>query len=183
MSTGTVTTNWLSRRTLLRAAGAGLAVGSVGSGKAVAQESDQDTQENFVAMVSPDNAVPADGNYQPYPGENARGMGVFTLVGDAVVEYTVMLANVSEVTGVHIHQGGADENGPHLAELFNGGPTEQITGLFLRHRLSAEDTCTSDPPGDNCLNEGFEPLMSAVRAGDTYLQVHIGNEVLRGQIR
>lgn len=171
-----------SRRTVLTAAAAGIGVSPFLGGTATAHEPVQDSDCAFVALLAPENAVPEDGKYQPYSEEHARGMGVFTLVGDSVLEYEIMLANVEEMTGLHVHQGAPVENGPHLAELFNGQPTERINGVFLNHRLSTEDTCTSDPLGDNCLNEGFDPLLTSMHQGDAYLQAHIGNEVLRGQI-
>lgn len=163
--TPTPDTTGISRRNVLTAAGTGLVASQLFGGTATAQ----DTKATFVTILSPRKAVPDDEKFQPYSEKNARGMGVFELVEGSVLRYTVMLANVEGLTGLHVHQGKAKENGPHLAELFNGEPTGRIDGVFLEHRLSKEDACTSDPPGDNCLNEGFEPLVEAMQTGNTYL--------------
>lgn len=151
--------------------------------RAAAASSDE--QREFTARLAPENAVPGEDGYDPYGDPEAGGEATFRLDDDGdELAWTVGLSNIACVTGGHIHRGGPDENGPHLAELFNlPEPTDEVDGVFRENAFGEGDSCGEDE--NNCLAHGvtFDGLLDAMRSGDTYAQVHaVGDEVVRGQI-
>lgn len=182
-------TREVSRRTLLTSAATAGAIVSgataIGAGTAGGGEgtADSDEQREFAAVLSPENAVPADGDNLPYDDPAAHGEATFHLDGDELF-WSIELSNIRCVTGGHIHEGAPDENGPHVAELFNlPEKSDEIDGTFREGTFGEGDTCGDEL--QNCLNEGvtFDDLLEKMRTGNAYVQIHAADhEVIRGQI-
>ncbi|MGI5818275.1 MAG: CHRD domain-containing protein [Armatimonadota bacterium] len=121
-------------------------------------------QSIFRAQLSGDAVVP--------PAEtNSHGVALFKLSGDGELMYfKLIVANIEDVVAAHIHLGAPGVNGPVQVGLYTGG---LIEGRF-----------------QGTLAEGSFPvseeLLEAIRAGETYVQVHTvaypGGHI-RGQIR
>lgn len=144
-----------------------------------------DKQREFAAQMAPENAVQGEDGYVPYDDPDAQGEATFQLNDDGdALSWTVSLSNMRCVIGCHIHEGGPDENGSHLAELFNlPEPSGEIDGVFRENTFGEGDSCGADK--NNCLPEDvtFDELLEKMRAGNTYAQVHaVDSEVIRGQI-
>lgn len=170
-----------SRRTLLTTIGASLTV----SQPAIARTTERAGQQ-FFAYLSAAN-VPSSDEYSPYTETDALGGAFVELNSDETeLNYTVFVKNMSNITGIHIHQGGPDENGPHLAELANYSEPPGFS-VMLRNILQQGDECPTDSGGNNCLTPGvsFSQMVDEIRAGTAYVQAHAGSEgtkVIRGQL-
>lgn len=164
-----------SRRTTLKGIG-GLALGALASSTAVAHE-DEDSRIDFTAELLPGNAVPPD--YEPASCD-AEGVANFHLFEEEErVEYRLRLDGIEGVSGVHLHRGSSGENGPHVADIHKGEPTGD-TGEFFS--LYAEGEFTADDFADD-FDGSFADMVDLLRDGETYLQVHRGEEgkeVVRG---
>lgn len=176
-----------TRRALLSsgvATAAGLTVGLAGSS---AERGGGTTQEDreFTADLAPEKAVQGEDGYVPYDDPEARGTATLHLnQQERELSWTVELQNMRCVEGVHVHEGGPEENGPHIAELTNSDePSGEVDGLFAEGTFGEGDTCTDEK--QNCLPDGvtFDELVDAMRAGEAYVQVHaVDKQVIRGQI-
>jgi hypothetical protein len=141
---------------------------------------------NFVAPLSGAEEVPA-------RDTNARGNAVFQLRADGTeLSYKLMVANIENVFAAHIHCGAVGVNGPVGVTLFMGSPASgRVDGVIARGTITAPD------PGNACGWVDFEDVLSAMRTGDTYVNVHTNDGVaptntgpgdfpggeIRGQIR
>jgi hypothetical protein len=131
--------------------------------------------------------VPSGGEYSPYTETDAFGGAFVELNADETeLDYTVFVKNMRNMAGIHIHQGGPDEDGPHVAELanFSASPGPSVV---LRNTLRQGDECPTDSGGNNCLTPGvsFSQLVNEIHAGTAYVQAHAGSEgtkVIRGQL-
>lgn len=141
---------------------------------------------NFVAPLSGDQEVPA-------RDTNATGNAVFHLrAGGTELDYKLIVANIENVFAAHIHCGAVGDNGPVGVTLFMGSPASgSVNGIIARGTITAPD------PGNACGWEDFGDVLSAMRSGDTYVNVHTNDGVapantgpgdfpggeIRGQIR
>lgn len=191
----------LSRRTALKGIG-GVALGAAASEVAVAHEGasggDDERIENgetegtsgsdegggrtndvFTAHLLPTNAVPPE--YQPASCD-AEGTARFRLAESAEeLGYELRLDGIEGVSGIHLHRGSPGENGPHVANLYDGDPTGSIGEFFS---LSAQGVVTPDD-FDEAFEGSFATMANLIRDGKTYLQVHRGpegKEVIRGPL-
>jgi hypothetical protein len=132
--------------------------------------------ETFTAHLSGGEEVP-DNN------SKATGQAVFKLRDDGL-HYKVIVANIQNVTMAHIHVAPAGENGPIVAWLYPGGPPAQLipgrsSGILAEGVITDNDVV-------GIFSGDLEALLEAMRAGNTYVNVHTsqfpGGEV-RGQIR
>lgn len=184
-----------SRRTVLRWGGtAGAAVLGAGTASALGGRRDRE-QRRFVSVQRSSNAVPPE---ESAPQRGGGGLSVFALdrAGETLY-WTAVLDDVENVTGVHIHRGSADENGPHLVELYNPEePTDELEDFSTSGAFGPGDACTEAdfPAPDNCITQPgqpsgppeavtFEDVVAEIRSGETYVQVHTEDGVMRGQIR
>lgn len=135
---------------------------------------------------------------EPVESDDARGLA---LVGvdrtDSTLYWGTFLRDVADVTGVHIHRGGPDENGPHLAELYNTEePTDEVNGYLDGGSFESGDACADGdfPAPTNCITQPgqpsgppeevtFEGMLEEIRSGETYVQTHTSDGVVRGQLR
>lgn len=127
---------------------------------------------NFWAALSGSDEVP------PVESDGAGVVGAS--VNDAETELTLMVATfgLEDVVAAHIHCGAPGENGPVGVTLFMGGPETQDGRLV-------ETTITEPDMGNACGWTDLADTLEAMRAGDTYVNVHTvanpGGEI-RGQV-
>lgn len=163
------------RATLKATAGLALAAGASGSAGGHGREGSRD---EFEATLSPDEAVPPE--YEPAPcGEGAATFRIRE--SEERIDFDLRLDDVQGVSGIHLHRGTAGENGPHVAEIFNGEPTGDVGDFFS---LSATGSITADDRSHE-FDGSFGEVVDLIREGRTYLQVHRGEEgteVIRGAL-
>lgn len=143
-----------SRRRLVTALGLG-GLTLAGTGLAAGGGHDR----NFRAHLSGDNEVP--------PVEtDARGQATFQLTnaGDAL-RFKLIVANIDDVVAAHIHCAPVGENGPVGVTLFEGGPTSE-NGILSAGTIAEPDE------ENGCGWETLGDVVSAIRRGDTYVNVH-----------
>lgn len=163
------------RATLKATAGLGLVAAAIGSVGAHGRES---SQNEFTATLSPVDAVPP--KYEPAPcGEGKASFRIHE--AEERIDFGLRLDGIQGVSGIHLHRGTAGENGPHVAEIFNGEPTGDVGDFFS---LSATGTITSEDLSHQ-FDGSFRNMVDLIRGGETYLQVHRGEqgkEVIRGAL-
>ena len=103
----------------------------------------------------------------------ATGQASFTLYDDNTVDYEITVADIQNVVGAHIHEGGPGATGPIIVGFFGG--------LFSGSDVLAEGTFeASDLSG-----MAFDELVTRMSTGTVYVNVHTqanpGGEI-RGQI-
>jgi hypothetical protein len=145
-----------------------------------------DEQKNFVAPLSGDQEVPA-------RDTQATGVAKFKLrEGGTVLLFKVNVENIENVVAAHIHCGAVGVNGPVGVTLFMGSPA---SGPF--DGTLAEGTITAADPGNGCGWTDLASILAALRAGNTYVNVHTNDGVappntgpgdfpggeIRGQVR
>ena len=123
----------------------------------------QPEARNFVAHLSGDEEVPARDTL-------AQGQAIFHLSKDGTsLSYMLIVANIENVVVAHIHCGAAGVNGPALVFLFGpvaagGGRTDGVLA-----QGSFDPNAFACPDGS--------PLLDAMRAGNTYVNVHTNDGV------
>jgi CHRD domain len=117
---------------------------------------------NFKAHLTGDDEVP--------PNASAgRGQAIFQLSEDGTaLEYRLVVANIENVVASHIHLGAEGVNGPVVAFLFGpaapgGGRTD---GVLATGTITAADLVGP------LAGQPFSALVDAMRAGNTYVNVH-----------
>lgn len=132
-------------------------------------------QRNFRTHLSGDKVVPP-------VDTDAQGQASLKLnmAGDEL-GFKLNVANINDVIGAHIHQAPAGENGGIVVFLFGDPFTDPVTvnGTLAEGTITATEVIGSIA-GD------FDALLTAMREGNTYVQVHTEENVpgeIRGQIR
>jgi hypothetical protein len=129
------------------------------------------------------------------PNESlAQGQAIFHLSADGTqLDYKLISANIDNVVFAHIHLAPAGVNGPVVAFLF--GPAAPGGGRFSG--VLAQGTITADDLIGPLAGQDLTALVDAIRAGNTYVNVHTDDGVapagtgpgdlpageIRGQIR
>jgi len=129
------------------------------------------------------------------PNESlAQGQAIFHLSADGTqLDYKLISANIDNVVFAHIHLAPAGGNGPVVAFLF--GPAAPGSGRFSG--VLAQGTITADDLIGPLAGQDLTALVDAIRAGNTYVNVHTDDGVapagtgpgdlpageIRGQIR
>jgi len=122
--------------------------------------------DNFAAPLSGRDEVPA-------RDTNARGVATFKLSDDgSELGYTLNVANIDNVFAAHIHCGSEVVAGPVGVNLFIGSPAG---GRF--DGVLAQGTITAPNPGNGCNWLTFADVLTAIRAGNTYVNVHTNDGV------
>jgi CHRD domain len=121
----------------------------------------------FVAHLSGDEEVPLRETL-------AQGQAVFHLSEDGTqLSYLLIVANIENVVAAHIHVGPVGENGPVVAFLF--GPAApgggQVEGVL------AKGTITEDDLDGPLAGQPLSALIDAMRAGNTYVNVHTNDGI------
>jgi hypothetical protein len=144
-------TNWFILTCVAVAIGAGCGGGSTEPGT-----------ETFVATL--DGA-----QERPTPVTTpAAGSGTFTLSADGnTLTWNVTSTGANNVVASHIHVGGVNVAGPIVLPLFAGtaAANPPITGSVTRAAFASP------------LGISFDALISLMRSGDTYVNIHTDNGV------
>lgn len=115
----------------------------------------------------------------------ATGQAVLRVARDGEsIAYTLIVANIEDVSMAHLHLAPAGENGPVVTWLYpeDGPPPELIegrsSGILARGTITADDLVGPFAGAD------LDALLEAITAGEIYVNVHTtanpGGEV-RGQ--
>ena len=146
-----------------------------------------DNNRNFVAHLSGDEEVPSVATL-------AQGQAIFHLSKDGnELEYRLIVANIENVVASHIHVGATGVNGPVVAFLFGSVPP----GGGRSDGVIATGTITAANLVGPLAGHPLSDLIAAMRAGNTYVNVHTNDGVaptntgpgdfpageIRGQIR
>ena len=143
-------------------------------------------QKNFVATLSGNQEVPA-------RDTQATGVAKLKLREDgAALLFKANVESIENVVAAHIHCGAVGVNGPVGVTLFGGAPAGGPVDGTL-----AEGTITAPDPGNACGWTDLAAVLAALRAGNTYVNVHTNDGVappntgpgdfpggeIRGQVR
>src|SRR5438105_12768946 len=117
------------------------------------------------------------------PGTSlGTGLATFRLSEDGQsLRYRLSVFHITGVFQAHIHLNGAGVNGPVVAFLFKSAtPTGEVDGLL------SEGTITADSLVGPLFGHPFSELLTDIRSGDAYVNVHTlpnhpGGEI-RGQV-
>ncbi|WP_372910964.1 5'-nucleotidase C-terminal domain-containing protein [Salinigranum sp.] len=154
-------TGGTSRRTFLRALGAGGALATLGATGVESAAALEDPQRYRTVVLTGAAEVPS-------VDSRGRGRATFSLNDAATeLEYRLTVANIDDVTAAHVHRGGPDENGPPVATLFDGPTTDgRQSGVLATGRLTESDL--QGPLAER----PFQALVDDLEAGDAYVNVH-----------
>src|SRR5215211_5231550 len=125
-------------------------------------DSTDPTAQSFTASLNGANERP---NAVTTP---ATGSGTFSLSADGnTLTWNVTTTGADNVIAAHIHVGGAQIAGPILLGLFAGTAASNpaITGSITRATFASP------------LGISYDALISLMRSGDTYVNVHTDNGV------
>jgi 5'-nucleotidase len=107
---------------------------------------------------------------------DAAGAAAFSLSADGTtLDYVVIAHGLEGATAAHIHSGAAGTDGPAVAPLFGPNAGLDVDGILARGSITSTDL----------LSGTMTDLVSAMRAGTTYVNVHtVANATgeIRGQI-
>lgn len=128
------------------------------------------------------SATMAGGNEVPPVQSNATGVTSFrTATNDTVIKYKINVTGFSNATSAHVHMGKVGSNGDVVVDLMQGGkknPTK--LGLAIRGNIT-DSKLTGLLKGKTITD-----LISAMKSGDTYVNVHTDKNPkgeIRGQIQ
>lgn len=120
-------------------------------------------------------AAPLSGGEEVPPNDSkARGNATFDVSDDGTaIEYKLVVANIDNVVAAHIHLGALGTNGPVVAFLFGpaaagGGPSNGVI---------ATGTITAANLVGPLAGQPLSALISAMQAGNTYVNVHTNDGV------
>ncbi len=147
----------------------------------------------FPAKHSDDFRAQLSGSQQPTPVDTgAQGHAFFGLSDDGTeMASTLIVANIEDVIGAHIHMAPAGANGPIVASIvpdtagfLSGGPfvTDPLTlsGVLFDGTITAADLVGP------LAGQSLGALVRAIRKGNAYVNVHTDQNrpgEIRGQIR
>jgi hypothetical protein len=128
-----------------------------------AAQSKRPPAHNFITHLTGKEEVPP-------RDTRAQGVAAVHLSKDGTkLHFIVAVVHIRNVVAAHIHNGAAGVNGPVVVTLFtappNGGPTNGI----LAHGTVVR--------GEDLSAEAFDALVAAMRAGNTYINVHTNDGV------
>jgi len=114
------------------------------------------------------------------PGTSlATGLATFKLTEDGkALQYRLSVSHLTGIVGSHIHLNGAGVNGPVVVFLFNSAvPTGEVNGLL------AQGTITAASFVNQLAGHPFSELLTDIRNGDAYVNVHTLPNHAGGEIR
>src|ERR1700736_3208203 len=117
------------------------------------------------------------------PGTSlATGLATFQLSDDGqALQYRLSVSHLTGAFAAHIHLNGAGVNGPVVVPLFNSAvPTGEVNGLLSTGTITAASLVGP------LFGHPFSELLTDIRSGDAYVNVHTlpshpGGEI-RGQV-
>lgn len=161
--------------------------GLLAIGFAIELSAAQPPAMRFVAHLDAGSEVPTNSS-------NATGQAIFELSPDgAELKYTLIVANIWNVTASHIHLGPDGSNGPVVAFLYGSA----APGGGRSDGVLATGTITAANLVGPLAGQPFSMLVEALRAGTAYANVHTNDGIpptntgpgdfpageIRGQIR
>src|SRR3984893_9069510 len=114
------------------------------------------------------------------PGTSlATGLATFKLTEDGkALQYRLSVSHLTGIVGSHIHLNRAGVNGPVVVFLFNSAvPTGEVNGLL------AQGTITAASFVNQLAGHPFSELLTVIRNGDAYVNVHTLPNHPGGEIR
>ena len=114
------------------------------------------------------------------PGTSlATGLATFKLTEDGkALRYRLSVSHLTGIVGSHIHLNGAGVNGPVVVFLFNSAvPTGEVNGLL------SQGTITAASFVGQLAGHPFKELLTDIRNGDAYVNVHTLPSHPGGEIR
>jgi hypothetical protein len=114
------------------------------------------------------------------PGTSlATGLATFQLSDDGKsLRYRLTVSHLTGAFAAHIHLNGAGVNGPVVVPLFNSAtPTGEVNGLL------SQGTITAASLVGPLFGHPFAELLTDIRSGDAYVNVHTKPSHLGGEIR
>jgi hypothetical protein len=114
------------------------------------------------------------------PGTSlATGMATFQLSEDGhALRYRLTVSHLTGAFAAHIHLNGAGVNGPVVVPLFNSAtPTGEVNGLL------SQGTITASSLVGPLFGHPFSELLTDIRSGDAYVNVHTLPNHPGGEIR
>ena len=138
------------------------------------------TASNRITLASDPLAVLTGSNESPPVSTNASGV-IGLVVDHEGIDYTlnVLPLPASSVSAVHIHYGQPGDNGPILFTLYDG-----LDGPFATHTTGRLNFSNLQQRAEFGILT-FSDAVNAVMDGNTYVNVHTGNNPtgeLRGQL-
>lgn len=126
-----------------------------------------DGDKNLVAHLSAGEEVPSNESL-------AAGQAIFHVSADgAQLELKLIVANIDNPVAAHIHFGAEGVNGPIVAFLF--GPAAagggRVDGVIAQGTITAADLVGP------LAGQPLSTLLDAMRAGDTYVNVHTNDGI------
>jgi len=123
--------------------------------------------DNFTAHLVGENEVPA-------RDTRAQGQAIFQLSEDGTeLHYRLIAANINNVIASHIHLAPAGVNGGVVASLYGSVPS----GGGRSDGVLAEGTITAADLVGGLAGQPLSALVDAMRAGNTYVNVHTNDGV------
>lgn len=121
---------------------------------------------NFVAVLSGAEEVPARDTL-------ARGTATFQVSADGTeVSYRLIVANIENAFAAHIHCGAQGVNGPVGVTLFvSPGASGRVDGVLSQGMFTGPDA------GNACGWADLAAVLTAVKSGNTYVNVHTNDGV------
>ena len=137
---------------------------------------------NFRAHLNGDGEVPP-------VDSGGQGQAIFQLSNDgSELSYSLIVANIENVTQAHIHCGPPDDNGPVVVFLFGRVPDPGVSHNGVLSEGTATDAHVITRGDSEICPGGVSSLADVVRqidAGNAYVNVHTvdnpGGEI-RGQM-
>jgi hypothetical protein len=114
------------------------------------------------------------------PGTSlATGLATFKLTEDGkALQYRLSVSHLAGIFAAHIHLNGAGVNGPVVVFLFSSAvPTGEVNGLL------SEGTITAASFVNQLAGHPFKELLTDIRNGDAYVNVHTQPSHPGGEIR
>jgi hypothetical protein len=138
------------------------------------------------ATVSENFRTHATGAEEVPPNDSpAQGQAIFQLNEDETeLSYRLNVANIENVTQAHIHMAAKGVSGGIVAWLYPPAPPSQLIPGRSQGTLETGVITDADVIG-GLAGQGVAGLLSAIRAGNTYVNVHTTQfppGEIRGQI-
>ena len=161
---------------------------STGVGPSGSTEAGLGSSRTYIAHLSASSEVPANASL-------AQGQFILTVEKDGTLSYKVISSNIDNVVASHIHLGPVGSNGPIVQFLYGQPPV--AAGGGAQDGILAQGTIDGTALMGPLAGQGLSALITAMYAGNTYVNVHTNDGVtptgtgpgdlsageIRGQIR
>jgi hypothetical protein len=146
-----------------------------GNPQSVGPESGQLAPHNLQTHLSGNEEVPV-------RETNAQGQAIFQVNDDGTaISYTLIVANIENVTQAHIHLAPSGVNGGIVAWLYPAAPPSRLIPGRTQGILGEGEITASSLVG-SLSGQPLSALLDAMRNGGAYVNVHT-SQFLPGEIR